>query len=230
MKLKEQLAKVPVFEGLTELERENLAAICDDLVFEKGQLIFSEGDEGNGFYVVLSGRIKIFKLSIEGKEQILHLWEAGEPFGEVALFSGRNFPAYAEAHEKSRVLYIRRESFAALIAKHPSLALNMLGTLSMRLHKFADLIESLSLKEVSSRMAAHFIELSEKQEDEKNIQLDLAKGQLASLLGTIPETLSRTLKRMTKQGLIKTNGPEITIIDMDGLEDLAEDATKLKKS
>jgi len=97
--------------------------------------------------VVIEGRIRVYKLSPEGKEQILHLWGPGEPFGEVALFTGRNFPAYAEAHERSRVFFFPRTAFAELIKANPSLALNMLATLSMRLHRFASLIEDLSLKE-----------------------------------------------------------------------------------
>ncbi len=229
MNISEHLADIPIFNGLTQAEYDELAAIIADKTYKRGQIIFSEGDPGTGFYVVVEGRIKIYKLSMEGKEQILHLWGPGEPFGEVALFTGQNFPAYAEPMEKTRVFYIPRQAFADLIEKNPSLALNMLATLSMRLHRFANLIEDLSLKEVSGRLASHFINLSRQQNDAETITLDLAKGQLASLLGTIPETLSRTLTRMVRQGLINTDGPKIEIINRDELEKLAMAARRLSE-
>jgi CRP-like cAMP-binding protein len=229
MNIPEVLATIPIFNGLPQEQYNDLAVIIADKTFERGQIIFSEGDPGTGFYVVVDGRVKIYKLSMDGKEQILHLWGAGEPFGEVALFTGQDFPAYAEAMEKTRAFYVPRQAFADLIKENPSLALNMLATLSMRLHKFANLIEDLSLKEVSGRLAAHFIELSRRQGDANSITLDLAKGQLASLLGTIPETLSRTLTRMVRQGLIQTDGPNIEIINHDDLKELAVSARRLSE-
>ncbi len=221
MEISEILAGVALFSGLTGEEYRNLAAIVVDQAFNRGEIIFSEGDEGNGFYLVVEGRIKIYKLSPEGKEQILHLWGPGEPFGEAALFAGWNFPAHAEAYEKSRVFFFPRAAFANLIKANPSLALNMLATLSIRLHRFASLIEDLSLKEVPGRLAAYLLDLSRRQDDSDNVTLDLAKGQLASLLGTIPETMSRMLAMMVKQGLLRTDGPRIEILDRENLEALA---------
>lgn len=222
MQIIEILDTIPLFKGLSKEDLQSLAAIVIDQMYDKGQGVFAEGDPGTGFYVVVEGKVKVFKLSSEGKEQILHFWGPGEPFGEVALFSGKNFPAFAEAAESSRVFYFPRSSFAQLITDHPSLALNMLGTMAMRLHKFANLIEDLSLKEVSSRLAAHILGLSRQQGESNIVSLEMSKGQIASLLGTIPETLSRTLSKMAAQGLIKLDGPKITIMDQDRLEDLAE--------
>ena len=216
-----QMKDFLLFSGLEDAERRELAVIARVQSYDPDQTIFLEGEEGTGFYVVLEGRIKIYKTSPEGKEQILHLWGPGEPFGEVALFSDRFFPANAEAMEKSRVLFFPRHAFADLIQNHPSLALNMMATMSIRLHQFANLIESLSLKEVAGRLAGYFLALSEQQDGTDQIRLDLTKGQLASLLGTIPETLSRTLTRMVVKGLIRTMGRDVQILDREGLEDLA---------
>ena len=221
------LETIPLFSGLSEPERRELAVIVRDRTFERGQTIFTEGEEGNGFYVVVAGRVKVYKISPDGKEQILHLLGPGEPFGEVALFSGRSFPAFAEAFEASRVFFIPREAFAAQVRAHPSLALNMLATLSMRLHQFASMIEGLSLKEVSSRLAGYILSESGKQGGKVRVELDLAKGQLASLLGTIPETLSRTLTRMVRQGRVRADGPFIVIEDREGLEQLASAERRL---
>ena len=191
-------------------------------LFPKGRTIFSEGDEGTGFYVVISGRVKIFKLSSEGKEQILHIFGPGEPFGEVPVFSGQHFPANAEAMEESRVFFFPRKAFMELIRKTPDLALNMLAVLSRRLRRFARLIEDLSLKEVPARLAAYLLYLHEAKKGSENLELDISKGQLASLLGTIPETLSRIIGRMNKSGLIESEGPRIRVLDLQGLETLAE--------
>lgn len=217
----EQISSLPLFQGLPEKHIEDLAMIVVDQVFRKGQIVFAEGDEGTGFYVVIWGRVKIFKLSPEGKEQILHIFGQREPFGEVPVFTGQHFPANAEAMEESRIFYFPRDSFIRLIEKNPSLALNMLAVLSRRLHRFTRLIDDLSLKEVPGRLASYLLYLSEQKRGSDELALNITKSQLASLLGTIPETLSRILGRMTKQGLIESEGPRIKILDRQGLEDLA---------
>jgi CRP-like cAMP-binding protein len=217
----EQISSIPLFQGLPEKHIEDLAMIVVDQVFRRGQTIFSEGDEGTGFYVVIWGRVKIFKLSSEGKEQILHIFGPSEPFGEVPVFTGQHFPANAETMEESRIFYFPRDSFMGLIEKNPSLALNMLAVLSRRLHRFTRLIDDLSLKEVPGRLASYLLYMCEQERGSNELELNITKSQLASLLGTIPETLSRILGRMSKQGLIESEGPRIKIVDRQGLEDLA---------
>jgi len=201
--------------------------ILTDQVFRKGETIFSEGEEGNGFYVVITGRVKIFKLSAEGKEQILHFFGPGEPFGEVPVFTGQHFPANAEAIEESRVFFFPRKSFTDLIRRNPSLALNMLAILSKRLRRFAGLIDDLSLKEVPGRLAAYLLYLSDQNKGSKDLELTITKAQLASLLGTIPETLSRILGKLSGQGLIETDGRRIRILNPEALQDLAESGGRL---
>lgn len=214
------IADIPMFKGLPGTELEQLTRIAADETFPRGGTIFLEGDEGNGFYVVLSGRVKIFKLSADGKEQTLHLFGPGEPFGEVALFSGTRFPANAEAMEESRILFFPSHAFADLIRENPSVAMNMLALLSLRLRRFTALIEDLSLKEVPGRFAAYVLYLG-KEEEGGEVVLDITKAQLASLLGTIPETLSRILGKMSRNGLIEIDGRRIKILDQYGLEELA---------
>jgi len=166
--------------------------------------------------------IKIFKLSSEGKEQILHIFGPGEPFGEVPVFSGQTFPANAEAITKSRALFFPRSEIIALIEANASLALNMLAVLSLRLRRFTIQIENLSLKEVPGRLAAHLIMLHIEQREKNIIDLNISKSQLAALLGTIPETLSRILAKMAGQGLLDVQGRQITLLDIKGLELLAQ--------
>jgi CRP/FNR family transcriptional regulator, dissimilatory nitrate respiration regulator len=222
MGLCSDIAAIPLFQGLPQEEIEQVAAISSERLCRRGTSIFMEGDDGDGFYVVLSGRVKIFKLSSEGKEQTLHIFGAGEPFGEVALFAGRRFPANAEVMEEGRILFFPRKAFEGLIRENPSVALNLLGLLSMRLRRFTALIEDLSLKEVPGRLSAYLLYLSREREGGLDLDLDVTKTQLASLLGTIPETLSRILGRMSRLGLIESDGRRIRILDRRGLEGLAE--------
>ncbi|MDQ7781766.1 MAG: Crp/Fnr family transcriptional regulator [Desulfomonilaceae bacterium] len=223
----EHIAQIPMFDGLSPDQHRELGSIALEKAFARGTTIFSEGDPGSGFYVAISGRVKIFKLSADGKEQILHIFGPGEPFGEVPVFEGRKFPAHASALEHSVCLYFPRPAFIELIKGNPSLALAMLGVLSRRLRTFTVLVDNLSLKEVPGRLAAHLLYLSESMDGTDSLDLDISKGQLAALLGTIPETLSRILGRMVKQGLIESVGPRVKLLDREGLEELAEGVRRL---
>jgi len=216
------IEEVSLFKGLPEKQLEEVRKIAVEKKFRKSERIFSEGDTGNGFYIVAEGRVKIYKVSTEGKEQILHILDSGEPFGEVPVFAGKQFPAHAEAIANSRLFFFPRTAFIELIKRNPALALNMLGTLSIRLRQFTHQVENLSLKEVPGRLAAHLILLTGNQENRESITLNISKGQLASLLGTIPETLSRIFTKMSTQKLIEVDGRMITIIDKEGLQQLAQ--------
>lgn len=216
------IAESSLFAGIPEDQLESVQNIVIEKEYAKGEAIFSEGEEGTGFYVVAKGMVKIFKVSLEGKEHILHIFGPYEVFGEVPVFMGKNYPASAEAIQKSLLLFFPRGAFINLIEKNPSLSLNMLAVLSMRLRQFAAQIENLSLKEVPGRLASYLILLAREQGDADSILLTISKSQLASLLGTIPETLSRILAKMSSRNLIEVNGKEIRLLDMDGLEELAE--------
>jgi len=217
----EFISKISVFNGLSPAQLEEVRQIADYRNFAKGETIFLEGDRGSGFYVVVKGQVKIFKLAMDGKEHILHIIGPGDPFGEVAVFAGRSFPANAEALVDSRLLFFPRNGFVALISRNPSLAMKMLAVLSIRLRQFAVQIENLSLKEVPGRLASYLIILTNEQGNAASVMLPISKGQLASLLGTIPETLSRIFAKMAGQGLIEVNGRKISILDPVGLEEIS---------
>jgi CRP/FNR family transcriptional regulator, dissimilatory nitrate respiration regulator len=221
-KIVEIIAQTPLFGGLPEDQLKAVCAIAVTRRFAKGEIVFTEGQPGSGFYVVMNGRVKIFKVSAEGKEQILHIFGPGEPFGEVPVFSGKPFPASAEAIEKSRLLFFPKQAFVDLTSAMPSLALNMLAVLSMRLRQFTVQIENLSLKEVPGRLASYLVYLAAEQAAADSVTLTISKGQLASLLGTIPETLSRMMAKMAGMGLIQVEGRTIRLLNRDALEDLAK--------
>lgn len=222
-KITDILSSIPSFSGLSETQIGEIRQIAVDRHFAKGEIIFFQGDEGNGFYIIISGMVKIFKVSPEGKEHIMRIVTRGEPFGQVAVYAGRAFPASAQAIAKSHLLFLPRTEFVQLINHNPSLALSMLANLSMRLREFTVHVENLALKEVPGRLAAYLIHLAEEQRNEDDmVSLNISKVQLSSLLGTTPETLSRILTQMQGRGLIEVKRRDIRILDHPGLEELAE--------
>ena len=216
------LSRIPFFSDLTQDQFGEIEKISVTRTFDKGEVIFFEGDDSTGFFVVLDGLVKVFKFSAEGKEQILHVFGPGEPIGEVSVFSGQQFPANAEAIAQSKLLFFPRAAFVDLIAANPPIALNMLAVLSKRLRQFTVQVEHLSLKDVPGRLAAYLLYLGDEQGKEDRVNLNISKGQLASLLGTIPETLSRVLSRMANNKLIEVKASSIRLLDRVGLEELAE--------
>lgn len=224
----ELLSAVPLFNGLSDEQLNKIREIVVSKHFNKGETVFSEGDPGNGFYVVAEGLVKIYKVSSEGKEQILHILGPGEPFGEVPVFTGQQFPANAEAIAKSHFLFFPRTDFVNLITKNPSLSLSMLAVLSMRLRQFTAQIENLSLKEVPGRLASYLLHLAQEQGKKDRVRLNISKSQLAGLLGTIPETLSRIFAKMADMKLIEVEGRDIKLIDYSGLATLGEYGKKVE--
>ena len=210
-----------IFHGLPARVLDDIVAIGSVKKFNAKQTIFMEGDRATGFHIVITGRIKIFKLSTEGREQTLHVFGPGEPFGEAAVFAGTRFPANAMAVKKTETFYIPREAFVLLLKKDPSIAMNLLSILSRRLMSFAVMIGDLSLKEVPGRLATYLIILMKQQGKSDSVTLDMPKSQLASLLGTIPETLSRIFAKMQRQEIIAVQGPHIKILDLEALEELS---------
>jgi len=221
-KILDVISTIPLFNDLPDDQLEAIKKIAIEKQINKGEIVVSEGDAGKGFFVIVEGRVKVFKVSAEGKEQILHIFGPGQPFGEVPVFAGQRFPANAQAIDSARVLFFPRVAIVDLITANPSLALNMLAEMSKKLRLFAVQIENLSLKEMPARLASYLIHLADEQGQEKSVTLKISKGQLASILGTIPETLSRIFAKLSGNNLIRVEGKEITLLDRSGLEDLAE--------
>ena len=220
MRTRELLESVPFFGGLEDEHLDALAGIATVKPYAKSEAIFHEGDEAKGLYAVANGLVRIYKTSLSGKEQILHVFGPGEVFAEVALFKGRTYPANAQALEQSEILFLPKRAFTDLVRAEPDLALAMLGVMSMRLRGFVAKIEDLSLKEVPARLAQHLLLLQASQ-DRDTVRLDLPKGQLASYLGTIPETLSRIFKKLSESGVLEIDGQTLRILDTSALEAVA---------
>ncbi len=219
------LRRCPLFAGLNDENLKRIRAIALLRQVKKREILFSDGEETKGFYAILSGKVKLYKVSPEGKEQILHVVSAPDAFAEAALFLEGTYPAFAEALSDSQLLFFPKRDFIQLIERNPQLSINMIVTLSHYLKRFALLIEELSLKEVSSRIAKYLMDLSLKLMKEgknpKEVELDLSKTQLALRLGTISETLSRTLAKMKGKGMIEVRGNKVLILNREALEELA---------
>ncbi len=219
------LKKCPLFWGLGTREIAEIQAISTPRRYSRGSLIISEGEEAEGFFVLISGKVKVYKLSPDGKEQILHIISPGETFAEAALFAGSTYPAFAESLIETRVLFFSKEGFLNLIRKNPQISLNMIASLSHWLRKFVNLVEELSLKDVSSRLSKYLLDLAAKsgRSSERGIEceLDISKSQLASQLGTISETISRALRKLRERRIIKVEGKRITILQKEVLEEIS---------
>lgn len=211
-----------LFENLSREQLARLGAICSERFYRKGEAIFAEGKKADGFFVVCSGRVKVYKVSFDGREQILHVFDAGNILGEVPVFAGGAYPAHAEALTDVEALFIPRHAFIRLIQEDSGLALTMLAVLSRKLRHFTALVESLSLKEVPGRLASYLLYLNERNPAADTVDLDLSKTHLAAVLGTIPETLSRIFSKMVAAGLIEMQGRSIHIKDREGLVALAQ--------
>ncbi len=219
------LKRCPLFAGLIDDDLKKIRAVASLKHLAKKEILFSDGESTKGFYVLLSGKVKLFKVSSEGKEQILHVVSAPDAFAEAALFLEGSYPAYAETLADSQLLFFPKRDFIQLIERNPRLSVNMIISLSQYLKKFTALIEELSLKEVSARIAKYLVDLSLRLSKEgknpKAVELDLSKTQLALKLGTISETLSRTLAKMKNKGIIDVQKSKIHILDREALEELA---------
>lgn len=214
------LKQVPLFSGLNSLDIERVSRLVIRRKFRKGQRIISEGQILDGFYIVISGQIKVYKLSPDGKEQILHIVTAGDTFAEVAAFAGRHSPANASAIIDSEVFFLFTDDLIRLIKDNPRLSLNMLASMSKYLRHMVSVIDELSLKEVSARLAKYLIDLSISSNG-KEVILPISKKELSARLGTVSEVLSRNLSKLQSKNIIKVTGKNISIRNRDRLEQIA---------
>jgi CRP/FNR family transcriptional regulator, dissimilatory nitrate respiration regulator len=219
------LKKSLLFSGLDEENLKEVATIATRRSFARGEALFTEGEPANGFYLLASGNIKLCKVSPDGKEKVLHFVNPTETFAEAAFFGDGKYPAEARALEKGETLFFPKEAFMGLLERNPRFSLNLIVSLSLLLRRFARQIEELTFAEVPSRLAAYLVELAGKKsttyQGTTYIDLEMKKGELASRLGTVSETLSRALKKLKDDGLIEVDGSRVIVYDMPRLTKIA---------
>jgi len=217
------MRQTPLFRGLGEDDLEAIRGIAGSRTYAKGQTVFRELQEAEGFFLVLEGQVKLFKLSPAGKEQILHIHDAGGTFAEATLAAGSRYPASAVATVDSTVLCFPRSNLTALVGRRPAIAMNLIARLSQRLRQMATLVEDLSLREAPARLARYLLELAgDDAGSDVVVTLPVKKGELASYLGTRGETLSRVFRKLSEAGVIAVNGAAVTINDPEHLTDIAD--------
>ncbi len=218
---KELLKRSYFFQELDPSEFAALAEIVQLRRVDADAVLFFEGDPATGFFVLLSGRVRIYKSAPDGKELTLHVITPGQMFAEAAIFRGQTFPANCMAMDDSEVVFIPKEPFLQLITHFPNISLKIIAGLSRWLREFAGKLEDLSLREVSARLAAYLLKQSRRAKS-PTVRLSISKAALATELGTISETLSRNLKKLRDLEIIAVDGSTIVIRDQPRLEAAAD--------
>jgi len=208
------LRSCQLFTGLSQVDLSNIADTTVLKSLEKDEYLFHEGDPAHGFYVVQRGSINIHRVNAAGKEQMIHVFRAGDSFAEVALATERGYPADARALEPSQVLLIQKAGILTLLKRQPELALRMLGAMSSHLRVLVGQLEDLTLKDVETRLANWLVKRCPDPQSETPVRIELAmtKRVLAAELGTISETFSRTLAKFREQKLIAVKGKIVTVL------------------
>ena len=215
------LREIPMFTELDEEHYARITAHCAVHEHEKGDLLFSEGEPYLGLYVVLKGAVKVFRMSPDGKETVLHIIFPIQTLAEIPMFAGADYPAHAECIMRSTVLFARKEPFLELLRDNPELSLRMLAGLSKRLRTLAVQIEDLTAHDIRTRVIRYLLDEYGRQDDGKKIlpllRLPVSKSLLAVHLGTTLETLSRTMRKLEGEGKISMKGKSVLLQDLSGL-------------
>lgn len=214
------LRHIPLFEGLPEEQVRLLASRVSEKRYSPGQTIFFDTQEARAFYVVVWGRVKIFKSTSDGKEQTIFLFGPGEPFCLTALADELS-PASAMALDDTRILMFPAEVLEEVARQEPSLLFNMILVLTRRLKESLSLIESLSLKEIPQRLATFLIHTSQQKRIPDEFELGFSQRELAKVLGATPETLSRVIRKLSEDRVVTLEGRTIRILDRKALKKLA---------
>jgi CRP/FNR family transcriptional regulator len=208
------LRSCQLFTGLPPSDLEKIADVSLVKALEKGDYLFHEGDPARGFYVVQRGAVNVHRVSAVGKEQVIHIFRAGESFAEVTLATETGYPADARAIEPTQVLLVQKDGILALLKRQPELALRMLGSMSSHLRVLVGQLEDLTLKDVETRLANWLVKRCPDPGGDQPVRIELAitKRMLAAELGTVSETFSRTLAKFREQKLLMVKGKIITVL------------------
>ena len=218
--LASDLQRSAIFKGLPEEDMVRIAGYATRQSLVKDEILFEEGGEVRGFYIVTKGLIKAYRIAENGREQLIHLVHPDESFAEPAIAGLMGYPAHTKALEKTEVILIPATEFLAHLRERPDLSLRILGSLSRHLHELVTTIENYKLRDVETRLLHWLIHRSPDGAPTATIRLAISKGTLAAELGTRQETLSRILAKLRDSGEIHVSGREITIVDTGKLRRL----------
>lgn len=224
MDVARELKKNFLFENLPDDILKEIAAFCRPSTFSRKSVIFHEGDPAEGFYLLVAGKVIVFKVSFEGKEQVIHIVEPEQTFAEASVFSGGTYPAFAKAIEDSQLIFIPKKEFLDKLTEKPEIAIRMLSSMAAWLRRMVDLVEDLSLKDVEARFLRFLKNRLERTgaaiDKDTEIELDVDKAVIAAKINAVPETFSRMLKRLSEKKIIEVRRNRIRIISPEVLEDI----------
>jgi CRP-like cAMP-binding protein len=201
-----------LFTSLTEVQLDRVYKHCKIVSLNDGQLLFAQGDEVDYFYLVLSGKIKLFRMSPEGQEKIIEIVPQGGVFAEALMFMDQpHYPVCSAALLETVVVGIDAKNFKAMLWDSVDTCLLLLGDMSFRLRKLVHEIDTLTLHSGTCRVASYLLDHS--TEGQARFDLDVAKSVIAARLSVKPETFSRIIKNLREQGIISIDGNKITIHD-----------------
>lgn len=222
------LERAALLSSLSQQELQLLAARTVRKHLSEGELLFSEGEPCSGLHIIAQGKVRIFKTSVGGREQVLALNGPGETVAELPVFDGGPYPASAMAVEDTEIAFISRRDFHAYCLEHPEVALKVLSVVGGRLRRLVGIIEELSFTTIRQRLISALLKLAqtEGKKTERGIefQLPATHQELASQLGTVRELISRNLMRLQAEGLLEVDARQIVVKDMKGLSALIEGA------
>ena len=222
------LSKAPLLADLSPNEQQLLAARAVRKLFAAGELLFSEGEPCNGLHIIARGKVRIFKTSMSGREQVLALNGPGDTVAELPVFDGGPYPASALAAEDAEIVFISRRDFHAYCLEHPEVALKVLAQVGARLRRLVGIIEELSFTTIRQRLIATLVKMAQssgvKTERGVEFQLPATHQELASQLGTVRELISRNLMRLQAEGLLDVDARHIVVKDIKGLSAQLESA------
>ncbi len=219
MNKRELILSIPIFSELAGKAVANLSAISRIEKFDKGELIFMEDDDADALFILADGAIDLVKGTEDGRERFIRRVKPGETFAEAAMFAGDTYPVSALARTRGTLLAINREDFRAFMRRHPEASMAMLAAMARLLRHWSDLLSELSLSTVEGRIAA-WLMMRAREAKGDSFELGMPKRELAFRLGTVPETLSRNLRKLKDMGAIRLEGERIHIKDMEILEEL----------
>lgn len=216
------LRRTPLFASLSEAEMHALCARVSNRHFGRSELLFNEGDACAGLFLVASGKVRIFKMSAGGREQVLAVEGPGSSFAEIPVFDGGKYPASASALEETEVLFISRKEFQNFCREHPDVALKVIAVVGSRLRRLVGIIEDLSFTTVRHRLIGLILRLTQAggTASREGVCVELTKTHqdLAAELGTVRELVSRNLSRLQAEGFLEVDGRRITVKDLAGLK------------
>ena len=218
----ELLKHFPIFSHLSSFFLQEIASITVEKKYRKGTIIFMEGEPGAAVYFIKTGKVKISKMSNDGRELILNIFGKGDVIAEVTLFNDINYPATAEVIEDSVLGVIMNEQMEKLVIKNSELALQIIKILNKRLYGAQQKLKQMALSDTYVRTAQMIIKLAQEHGIEKNgvteLQLQISRQELANMIGTARETVSRALSQFKKEGTVEIKGKKIIVKDMKELE------------